>query len=153
MHVIEKSVKEFDVSYENIIVEITETSVIEDFEQILKILERMKALGLRIAFDDFGTGYSSLNYLTKLPVDILKVDKSFVQLIHEKEETMDLIEAIAAIAKSRKLDLVFEGVETKEQLEYLKNLDCRFVQGYYFYKPLNKEELNEIINTTVTKIT
>lgn len=153
MHVIEKSVKEFDVSYENIIVEITETTVIEDFEQTLKILERMKALGLRIAFDDFGTGYSSLNYLTKLPVDILKVDKSFVQLIHEKEETMDLIEAIAAIAKSRKLDLVFEGVETKEQLEYLKNLDCRFVQGYYFYKPLNKEELNEIINTTVTKIT
>lgn len=153
MDVLEKSVKEFDVSYENIIVEITETTVIEDFEQTLKILERMKALGLRIAFDDFGTGYSSLNYLTKLPVDILKVDKSFVQLIHEKEETMDLIEAIAAIAKSRKLDLVFEGVETKEQLEYLKNLDCRFVQGYYFYKPLNKEDLNAIINTTVTKIT
>jgi len=153
MDVLEKSIEEFDVDYEKIIVEITETAVIEDFDQTIKILERMKALGLRIAFDDFGTGYSSLNYLTKLPVDILKVDKSFVQLIHEKEETMDLIEAIVAIAKSRKLDVVFEGVETKEQLEYLENLDCRFAQGYYFYKPLNKEDLNEIIDTTVTKST
>lgn len=106
----------------------------------------MKALGLRIALDDFGTGYSSLSYLTKLPVDILKVDKSFVQLINEKSETMDLIEAIVAIAKSRELDVVFEGIETKEQLEFLKGFGCRFAQGYYFYKPLNKIDLKKLMD-------
>jgi diguanylate cyclase (GGDEF)-like protein len=147
MDVLEKSIKEFGVAYEKIIIEITETTVIEDFEETIEILERMKALGLRIAIDDFGTGYSSLNYLTKLPIDILKVDKSFVQLIHEKEETMDLIEAIVAIAKSFKLDVVFEGVETKEQLEYLENLGANLAQGYYFHKPLSKEQLNELIDT------
>lgn len=150
MDVFEKSIEEFGVAHENIIVEITETTVIEDFDETIKILERMKALGLRIAIDDFGTGYSSLNYLTKLPIDILKVDKSFVQLIHEKEETMDLIESIVAIANSFKLSVVFEGVETKEQLKYLESLGGHFAQGYYFYKPLSKEQLNEVIETRKT---
>jgi diguanylate cyclase (GGDEF)-like protein len=147
IEVLIKTIQEYDVSYENIIIEITETAVIEDFDQTIGVLEEMKALGLRIALDDFGTGYSSLSYLTKLPVDILKIDKSFVQKINKKEETMDLIEAIVAIAKSRGYKVVFEGVETKEQVNILNSLGCNYSQGYYFYKPLTKEQLNDVIQS------
>jgi EAL domain-containing protein (putative c-di-GMP-specific phosphodiesterase class I) len=145
MGLLKKTIEENHVSYEKIIIEITETAVIEDFNQTIEILEEMKALGLRIALDDFGTGYSSLSYLTRLPVDFLKIDKSFVQSINEKEETVDLIEAIVAIAKNRNLKVVFEGVETKEQLRFLIRLGCRFAQGYYFFKPMEKEQLNVLV--------
>lgn len=145
MDVLEKTIEEYNVPYEKIIIEITETAVIEDFDETIKVLERMKSLGLRIALDDFGTGYSSLSYLTKLPVDILKVDKSFVQSINENAETMDLIEAIVAIAKNRDLKVVFEGVETKEQLRFLIRLGCRYAQGYYFHKPMVVEDLEKLI--------
>jgi EAL domain-containing protein (putative c-di-GMP-specific phosphodiesterase class I) len=80
-------------------------------------------------------------------VDILKIDKSFVQKINKKEETMDLIEAIVAIAKSRGYKVVFEGVETKEQVNILNSLGCNYSQGYYFYKPLTKEQLNDVIQS------
>src|SRR6056297_3384480 len=105
----------------------------------------MKSLGFRIAFDDFGTGYSSLSYLTKLPVDILKIDKSFVQSINESKENMDLIKAIVTIANKRNLVVVFEGVEIKEQLMFILRLGCRYVQGYYYYKPMEIEGIHQII--------
>ena len=143
--VLEQNIEAYGVDYKNIIIEITETAIIENFDVTVKVLERMKSLGITIAFDDFGTGYSSLSYLTKLPVDILKIDKSFVQSINKSKENMELIKAIVAIANSRKLSVVFEGVETKEQLKFINKLDCRYVQGYYYYKPMDKNQISKLI--------
>gem|GEM_PF-2652521 len=143
--VLKQSIEANGVSYEQIIIEVTETAVIENFDITIKVLNRMKSLGLRIAFDDFGTGYSSLSYLTKLPVDILKIDKTFVQSINESEENMDLMKTIVTIANNRKLTVVFEGVETKEQLKFILRLGCRYIQGYYYYKPMNKDQILELI--------
>ncbi len=143
--VLEKTIEAYSVPYERLIIEVTETAVIEDFDVTIKVLEHMKNLGFRIAFDDFGTGYSSLSYLTKLPVDILKIDKDFVQSINESEENMALIKAIVTIANSRNLRVVFEGVETKEQLNYIIRLGCRYVQGYYYFKPLTLKALEKYI--------
>jgi len=147
MVVLKETIETYDVPYEKIIIEVTETAVIEDFNITLKVLQEMKSLGLRIAFDDFGTGYSSLSYLTKLPVDILKIDKSFIQLINEKEENLELIKGIVAIANSRNLEVVFEGVETKEQLNYIISSGCRYAQGYYYYKPMPLEELEKYLDS------
>ena len=143
--VIKKSVEKFGVPYEKIIIEVTETAVIENFDVTINVLKKMKSLGIKIAFDDFGTGYSSLSYLTKLPVDILKIDKDFVQSINKNKENMELIKAIVTIAKSRNLKVVFEGVETKDQLQFILGLGCRYVQGYYYFKPMSKSKLNKLI--------
>lgn len=142
---IESIMKKQDLSFEKLIVEITETAVIENFDETVLVLERMKALGIRIALDDFGTGYSSLSYLTQLPVDIIKIDKDFTQLINRNEKNMDLIQAIIAIARNRQLNIVFEGVETKDQLNYIIRSGCRYAQGYYYYKPMGCEDLKKII--------
>jgi len=147
MAVLEETIKKFHVPFDKIIIEITETAVIENFGQTIEILEGLKKLGIKIALDDFGTGYSSLSYLTKLPIDIIKVDKSFVQQIQTKDETMDLIEAIVAIAVNRNLKVIFEGIETEEQLEILNSLGCNYSQGYYFFKPLDQKQLNQVINS------
>ena len=143
--VLKQTIEAYGVSYNKIIIEVTETAVIENFDVTVKVLRHMKNLGLRIAFDDFGTGYSSLSYLTKLPVDILKIDKSFVQSINESKENMDLIKAIVTIANKRNLVVVFEGVEIKEQLMFILRLGCRYVQGYYYYKPMEIEGIHQII--------
>ncbi|MGM0380100.1 MAG: EAL domain-containing protein, partial [Bacillota bacterium] len=133
---LKKQIKKHNVSYEKIIIEVTETSVIENFDLTINVLKEMKNLGFKIAFDDFGTGYSSLSYLTKLPVDILKIDKNFVQSVNKSKDNMELIKAIITIAKSRNLKVIFEGVETKEQLTFILRQGCRYVQGYYYFKPL-----------------
>jgi len=144
---LEETIRKYGVPYERVIIEVTETVVIENFDETIKVLERMKSSGIRIAFDDFGTGYSSLSYLMKLPVDILKIDKEFVQSINENQENMALIRAIVTIANNRNLTVVVEGVETKEQLEFILRLGCRYIQGYYYFKPLSKKQLNEVIKS------
>jgi diguanylate cyclase (GGDEF)-like protein len=136
----------------NLIIEITETLFIEDINSINETLTHLKSLGIKISLDDFGTGYSSLNLLTKLPIDELKIDKSFVDDIKIDSNAKSMAEGIIAIGKRLNLTIVAEGVETLDQLNVLNNMGCDIFQGYYFAKPLNTKELEDfcIINKTAS---
>ncbi|HAS52577.1 MAG TPA: hypothetical protein DCS21_12890, partial [Gammaproteobacteria bacterium] len=121
--------------------EITEGLVIDDLEDtIAKILE-LKALGLRFAIDDFGTGYSSLSYLKRLPIDELKIDKSFVQGAIDDASDAALVETILAVARHFNLSVVAEGVEITEQESFLKDSGCQCFQGYLYGRPELAETL------------
>ncbi len=116
--------------------EITESAIMKNPEKVIPALEELKKQGIELAIDDFGTGHSSLNYLRRFPVDTLKIDRSFVNDIGKSEEDTILVNGIIALAKSLKLKVIAEGVETKEQQEYLKNQNCDRLQGYYLFKPM-----------------
>ncbi len=116
----------------NLEIEITENVIMHDLEQISQKLRELAALGVRIAIDDFGTGYSSLNYLHRLPIHTLKVDQSFVKAIRSGDDGACIVNAIVAMAHGLKLEIVAEGVETDEQLSYLRSLGCHQVQGFFY---------------------
>ncbi|MFN2452689.1 MAG: putative bifunctional diguanylate cyclase/phosphodiesterase [Pyrinomonadaceae bacterium] len=119
--------------------EITESAVMENVEGAIETLQRLKALGIELSIDDFGTGYSSLSNLHRLPVDTLKVDRSFVSRMSENDENMEIVRTILMLARNLKMKVVAEGVETKEQMEQLRNLKCQSGQGYFFSKPVEAE--------------
>lgn len=139
---------EQQVDPEIIGIEITETSIIEYFDYVVPNLKRLKDLGMRISLDDFGTGYSSLNYLRKLPINTLKIDKTFIDEIFIESKAALVINNLLNLAHELKLDTVAEGVETKEQKDYLMSKNCKFIQGYYMSKPLVDEEAMKILNLT-----
>lgn len=117
-------------------VEITESMLMQDVEDTLKTLAAIKQMGLSIAIDDFGTGYSSLNYLKRFPIDTLKVDRSFIKDLTKDDDDKTVVVSIIGLAHNMKLEVVAEGVESKEELEFLKAHACDTIQGYYFSKPL-----------------
>ncbi|OIO00105.1 MAG: hypothetical protein AUJ49_10200 [Desulfovibrionaceae bacterium CG1_02_65_16] len=126
--------------------ELTESTLMGDPEAALSAMRRLKALGVALAIDDFGTGYSSLAYLQRFPVDILKIDRSFVRdLPREDEDSRVLVRAIAALAGSLRLGVVAEGVETREQLAMLAGLGCQAMQGFLFYPPLPEDAVEELL--------
>ena len=135
--------------------EITESILVEDIEKAILILWELKRKGISIALDDFGTGYSSLSYLQKLPINTLKIDRSFVtNLASSPDDILAIAKAIIALAQSLELNITAEGVETKAQFEYLKAQGCNEVQGYYFAKPLPVEVLQDFLlkyNSSVSK--
>jgi len=124
--------------------EITESALFEDINLFRSTLETLRAFGFRILMDDFGTGYSSLMMLHTVPIDIMKLDKSFID-DYEDEKGSSIIQCVLNLAKMLKIPVVAEGVETKEQYIYLKNSGCDVIQGYYFSKPIPKEEYFEKI--------
>ena len=124
-----------------ITIEVTENLLIEDIDYILPLLHDIKKADIQISMDDFGTGYSSLSMLKKLPIDELKIDKSFIDTIVEDETTQKMVHNIIAIGKNFNMQVVAEGVETKEQRALLHSFGCDRFQGYYFAKPLIKEDL------------
>lgn len=117
-------------------IEITETSFITNLERAMEVLQRLRALGISISLDDFGTGYSSLTYLQKLPIDILKIDREFLKNIRSHNEDSFIFKTIVELAHNLGLKVVAEGVETEEQLAYLRRTGCDIGQGYYFSRPL-----------------
>jgi diguanylate cyclase (GGDEF)-like protein len=121
--------------------EITESVLMRDASQALQTLETLKDLGVRIAIDDFGTGYSSLAYLRRFPVDVLKIDGSFVQGLGEDPEDSAIVAAVLRLAETLGVDVVAEGIETAGQLDTLRALGCQFGQGYYFSQPVPAEQL------------
>lgn len=131
----------YGVNTNNIDLEITESATVEAGIDIIEIMNKMKKLGFLISIDDFGTGYSSLSTLQDMPADILKIDKSFVDRIGKNEENM--IDYILTMAKELKLTTIAEGVETKEQRDYLLEKGCDIIQGYYYAKPMPEEEFEE----------
>jgi EAL domain-containing protein (putative c-di-GMP-specific phosphodiesterase class I) len=118
-------------------IEITESLLMQDTDLALRALERLRRLGARISIDDFGTGYSSLNYLSRLPLEKLKIDRAFVQTITVDPNDRAITSAIIALAHGLGLKPVAEGVETGAQLNALRALNCRHVQGFYFSRPLS----------------
>ena len=118
----------------------------EDVEETVRLVRRMRDYGLQIVIDDFGTGYSSLSYLQRLPIDTLKVDRSFVSRIQNTPDgNRNIVEAIISLAHRLDMIVVAEGVETLEQLNILLDMNCQFGQGYLFSRPLAKPLVNELI--------
>jgi diguanylate cyclase (GGDEF)-like protein len=135
----------YKVDYSKIILEITETAYISDIDVVVRKLERLRNKGFKIALDDFGTGYSSLTYLKKLPIDYIKLDKSFINLIPQNNIDSLIIEKIISLASGLKYRVIAEGIETKEQLEYLQKYNCDSGQGFLLSKPLPIEDVSELI--------
>ncbi|MGH1461836.1 MAG: putative bifunctional diguanylate cyclase/phosphodiesterase [Neptuniibacter sp.] len=122
----------FNIDPGNLELEITEYAVIENIEESVKTLRKLKSLGVSIAMDDFGTGYSSLSYLKQLPIDVLKIDRSFIKTLPFESGDIAIVTAIFSIASALNLEVVAEGVESQEQLDFLVKQNCHMAQGYYF---------------------
>ena len=125
--------------------EITESVVMESVESAAGTLEKLRALGVELSIDDFGTGYSSLSYLHRLPIDTLKIDRSFVSRMAQNNENTEIVRTIIMLAKTLGLGVIAEGVETKEQVELLRELGCKCVQGFLVSKPLDAESTDRLI--------
>jgi EAL domain-containing protein (putative c-di-GMP-specific phosphodiesterase class I) len=115
--------------------EITESCLMEDPEIAVRVMHNLRAAGLKISIDDFGTGYSSLSYLTRLPLSALKIDRSFVRDAGSSAEAASIVRAVIELAQNLRFTVVAEGVETREQVEFLRGHDCGEAQGYYFGRP------------------
>ncbi len=125
--------------------EITETVAMEDIERTIRVLNELKALGVRLAIDDFGTGYSSLNYLKRLPVDVVKLDRSFIQELDINAVDSAIVSAVINLADAIGMMAIAEGVETADQLERLTSLGCPMVQGYLLARPMSAEAFNGLL--------
>lgn len=142
---ISEAVKTFELESKNICLEITESVFIDDIEMVKNLLFSAKLQGLRIAMDDFGTGYSSLSQLSKLPIDELKIDKSFVDEITHSNEAKTMVQSIIAIGKNYGMSLIAEGIENTAQAQMLHSLGCDCFQGYHYSKPIDKNALKQFI--------
>ena len=125
--------------------EITESAYTDNPMQLLSVLEKLREIGLTILMDDFGSGYSSLNMLKNVTVDILKIDMEFVQNLEESERAPAILRRVVEMAGDLKMDVVVEGVETKAQIDFLAGIDCDKIQGYYFAKPMAREDFTALI--------
>ncbi|WP_041638842.1 EAL domain-containing protein [Anoxybacillus flavithermus] len=127
------------------ILEITETTIIKNPEQVVKTLERLKKLGFSIAVDDFGVSYSSLEYLNRFPIDEVKIDRSFIQNMINNEKSKEIVSAIISLAHNLQLTVTAEGVETEQQAQFLIEKQCEQLQGFYFSRPVSLEQLPNTI--------
>jgi EAL domain-containing protein (putative c-di-GMP-specific phosphodiesterase class I) len=125
--------------------EITESAVMNDHVTTIVRLNQLKALGVRIAVDDFGTGYSSLSYLRRFPIDVLKIDRSFVDGVTDGSQKRALLRTIVELGRTLNLETVAEGIEEPEELHQLRALDCDLGQGYYFARPLAADGVGELL--------
>ena len=126
-------------------IELTESMVMTDVECAISTLRELKAIGVKLSIDDFGTGYSSLSYLKRFPIDVLKIDRSFVRDIALDTDDAAIVASIISLSHNLKLNVIAEGVETKEQLTYLRQHGCDEMQGYYFSKPVSAERFEQIL--------
>jgi len=128
--------RSYDIPPEYLELEITESAYTEDPEQIINITRQLREEGFRILMDDFGTGYSSLNMLKDIQIDVLKLDMGFLKSSDHTVKGGNILAAIIQMAKSLKMETIAEGVETREQVEFLKSIGCKYVQGFYYSRPL-----------------
>lgn len=140
---------ETGMSPKNLELEITESILMDNTDLAITTLNELSAMGMTLAIDDFGTGYSSLSYLKQFPLNVLKIDRSFVRDVNDDANDAAIVDAIIAMSHRLQLDVVAEGVETKEQLAFLQAHDCERVQGYYFSKPLNFSAFSQFIEQDV----
>lgn len=146
-------VKKYEIPMRYLHLEITESAYTENPKQIIEVVAKLRELGFLIEMDDFGTGYSSLNMLSEMPVDVLKLDIRFIQTEANQSSGRGILSFIISLAKWLGLAAVAEGVETKEQIDLLRSMDCNYVQGYYFAKPMKESEFEQrLANTEVAEM-
>ncbi len=146
-----QAMSEYDVDASSLAVEITERTLIDNIGEVEVTLKKLRKMGMRIMLDDFGTGYASLAYLKEFPVDVVKIDRTFILEIPDSREDSAIVEAIAGLTRGLKLNLIAEGVENEQQIDILKNIGCQYAQGYYWSKALPGDEyeqfyINQIYN-------
>jgi len=142
---IRKLLQELSIPAETLQLELTESSVMTDPHTAILMLEQIKALGICLAIDDFGTGYSSLSYLHRFPLNTVKIDRSFTSTMGNGGDGIQIVKTIMPLASNLGFDVVAAGVETQEQVRLLKELKCKYAQGYYFSKPLTAEAAEEFL--------
>lgn len=138
--------KKYDLPPKLLKVEITESAYVDDTALARNTVRRLRSAGFTVLMDDFGSGYSSLNMLSTLNVDILKLDAQFLRISKQEERKgISILESVVSMAKTMALPIIVEGVETQEQINFLEDLGCRYIQGYYFYRPMPVEEFERLI--------
>ncbi len=142
---IAKILEQNDLEPKVLELEITESTILEGTDQVIRVLQELQNIGISLVIDDFGTGYSSLSYLTQLPIDKLKIDRSFINFISQNPRDVSVILAIIAMTKSLGIRSLGEGVETKEQLEFLRQNGCDEIQGYYVSRPETSEKIIHLL--------
>ncbi|MET3924312.1 EAL domain-containing protein [Devosia sp. 2618] len=147
--VVTKALSISGLAPERLEIEITEGLLLENPDEVVEKLTEIRRLGVTIAMDDFGTGYSSLSYLLKFPFDKIKIDRSFVDASSDDEVARDILKTIASLGKTLKLTITAEGVETREQADFLAGIACHQLQGFYFSRPLNSIDLPHYMLTHV----
>ncbi len=143
VEVVEKALKKSGMTPANLTLEVTESLAINDMERMKDILGRIKALGVKIALDDFGTGYSSLNHIREIPFDIIKIDQSFVKDLADDAYSQAFIKMVAELAETIGVSICVEGIETPEQYKVLQGMNIKYIQGYYFDRPMRRQEFEE----------
>jgi EAL domain-containing protein (putative c-di-GMP-specific phosphodiesterase class I) len=149
---VEGILKETGLDPSTLKLEITESTVIENSERAAGLLNELRRMKVRILIDDFGTGYSTMNYLNKLSVDGLKIDRSFIKVINPSGEGLAIVRTILTLARNLGLDVIAEGVETSDQLELLRWLNGEYAQGFYFHKPLEPSRVEVILGSDRAKL-
>ena len=144
-------IKKYGISPTNIELEITESVFIDNMEEIIHKMKLLKDFGIRFSMDDFGTGFSSLSYLRELPIDTLKIDKSFIDDVVTDGSTRTIAESIIMLSKKLGFDTIAEGVEQEVQYSLLKNIGCENIQGFYLGRPMRFEEIDELLNSKEIK--
>lgn len=145
VQIFKKLLTEYQIPAELLNLELTESAFMEDQDLIMRMMSNLHQLGFKIMMDDFGSGYSSLNVLLETPFDVLKLDKKFMDNMMASDKGKLILEYVVAMAKKLELELLAEGVETKEQVELLSKIGCDRVQGYYYAKPMPQEEFFEML--------
>lgn len=142
---VQKVLDKSNLDSKKLTLEITESLLIDDDDKTLKQLNKIKDMNIELSIDDFGTGYSSLSYLKKFPINTLKIDRSFIMDLTKKENDKELVKAIISMAHSLKLKVVAEGVETKEQKDFIKESKCTYYQGYLYSKPIKETDFIKLL--------
>ncbi len=146
---VSEAMVEFAIPGDQLTVEITESMMMEQDEEIFRRIEILRNMGVGLSIDDFGTGFSGLSRLVSLPVTELKIDKTFVDRCQTEKRIQSLLEAIITIGQSLNLIVIAEGVETKEQFELLRSMNCPVIQGYYFSRPIPADEIAAWMQTAL----
>ncbi|MCX7554081.1 EAL domain-containing protein [Marinicella sp. S1101] len=139
-------IETYQIPHNHLEFEMTESILLTESKRSLEMIKQLKLLGIKLSIDDFGTGYSSFDYIRKLPLDKIKIDKSFIKDIPDDNSSTTIVKTILAMAEEMQLEVVAEGVETAEQVEFLKKHHCQYFQGYYFSRPKPIKQLNQTVN-------
>jgi EAL domain-containing protein (putative c-di-GMP-specific phosphodiesterase class I) len=134
-----------DIAPNQLEIEITESILIDSAEKALQCINKLREMGVKLAIDDFGTGYSSLSYLNKIPANLLKIDKSFIDKINSNDSSKQYVAAIISMGHIMGLDVISEGVEATEQLNALRSIGCDYVQGYIWGRPMSAEDAEKLV--------
>ena len=135
----------YEIPAGNLEVEITESIMLDSADKALACINRIKEMGIKIAIDDFGTGYSSLSYLSKVPADLLKIDKSFIDEMNKSDASKKYVAAIVSMGQIMNMEVISEGVEDDSQIETLREIGCNYIQGFVWGRPLPAEEAEKLV--------